>query len=81
MPLVELHGTVSVLSRAADVSVLGTTPNYPAVRKNLRILRGRFLDDDDISDRSRVAVVSPRLYQDLFGGERPHARRPSAPWA
>ncbi len=68
MPLVELHGTVSALSRAADVSVLGTTPNYPAVRKNLRILQGRFLDDDDMTERSKVCVVSRELYQDLFGG-------------
>jgi putative ABC transport system permease protein len=68
-PLVELHGTVSVLSRALDVSVLGTTPNYAAVRKNLRILRGRFLDDDDISERAKVCVVSHTLYQDLFGND------------
>lgn len=66
-PLVELHGTVSVLSRAADVSVLGTTPNYATVRKNLRILRGRFLDEDDVTQRTRVCVVSHPLYQDLFG--------------
>jgi putative ABC transport system permease protein len=71
MPLVELHGTVSALSRAADVSVLGTTPNYPAVRKNLRILRGRFLDDDDMAQRGKVAVVSRELYRDLFGDEDP----------
>ena len=58
MPLVELPGTTAALSRAADVSVLGTTPNYPAVRKNLRILRGRFLDDEDLSQRSRVACSS-----------------------
>ncbi|MEP6767954.1 MAG: ABC transporter permease [Acidobacteriota bacterium] len=68
-PLVELHGTVSVLSRAADVSVLGTTPNYAAVRKNVRILRGRFLDDDDLSGRARVCVVSHSLYRDLFGSD------------
>jgi putative ABC transport system permease protein len=68
-PLVELHGTVSALSRAADVSVLGTTPNYAAVRKNLRILQGRFLDDDDIVQRSKVCVVSHQLYQDLFGNQ------------
>jgi putative ABC transport system permease protein len=66
-PLVELHGTISALSRTAEVSVLGTTPNYPTVRKNLRILRGRFLDDDDLNQRSKVAVVSRELYQDLFG--------------
>jgi len=68
-PLVELHGTVSVQSRAADLSVLGTTPNYGSVRKNLRILRGRFLDDDDIAQRTRVCVVSHTLYRDLFGTE------------
>ena len=68
-PLVELHGTVSVLSRASDVAVLGTTPNYSTVRKNVRILRGRFLDDDDIAQRSKVCVVSSTLYKDLFGGE------------
>ena len=70
-PLVELHGTVSVLSRAADLSVLGTTPNYGTVRKNLRILRGRFLDDDDIAQRTRVCVVSHTLYKDLFGNDDP----------
>jgi putative ABC transport system permease protein len=68
-PLVELRGTVSVLSRALNVSVLGTTPNYPDVRKNLRILRGRFLDDDDIGERAKVCVVSHTLYNDLFGND------------
>jgi putative ABC transport system permease protein len=68
-PLVELHGTVSVLSRASDLSVLGTTPNYGAVRKNLRILQGRFLDDDDIAQRAKVCVVSHLLYRDLFGND------------
>ncbi|HJW13548.1 MAG TPA: ABC transporter permease [Thermoanaerobaculia bacterium] len=68
-PLVELHSTVSVLSRASDLSVLGTTPNYGTVRKNLRILRGRFLDDDDIAQRTRVCVVSHTLYRDLFGND------------
>src|SRR5262249_17569656 len=68
-PLVELHGTVSVLSRALDVAVLGTTPNYASVRKNVRILRGRFLDDDDVEQRAKVCVVSHALYQDLFGND------------
>jgi putative ABC transport system permease protein len=66
-PLVELHGTTPVLSRAATVSILGTTPNYATVRKNLRIRRGRFLDEDDLAQRTRVCVVSQPLYQDIFG--------------
>lgn len=68
-PLVELQGTVSVQSRSANVSVLGTTPNYFSVRKNVSILRGRFLDDDDVSGRSKVCVVSRQLYEELFGRE------------
>src|SRR5262249_8175131 len=68
-PLVELHGTVSVLSRAMDLSVLGTTPNYGTVKKNLRILRGRFIDENDIDERAKVCVVSHQLYQDLFGND------------
>jgi len=68
-PLVELHGTVSVLSHAADLAVLGTTPNYATVRKNLHILRGRFLDEDDIAQRAKVCVVNRPLYQELFGND------------
>ena len=68
-PLVVLHGTVPVQSRSADVSVLGVTPNYATVRKNVRILRGRFLDDDDVTSRARICVVSHALYQDLFGND------------
>src|SRR5215510_9754062 len=68
-PLVELHGTVSVLSKAADVAVLGTTPNYTSVRKNVRILRGRFLDEDDVAQRSKVCVVSAALYRELYGND------------
>src|SRR5437870_2769574 len=70
-PLVELHGTVSVLSHAADLAVLGTTPNYATVRKNLHILRERFLDEDDIAQRAKVCVVNRPLYQELFGNDTP----------
>lgn len=68
-PLVELQGTVAVLSRATSVAVLGTTPNYPAVKKNLTLLRGRFLDEDDVAARSKVCVVSRTLYEELFGAD------------
>jgi len=68
-PLVELQGTVSVLSHAANVAILGTTPNYRTVRKNVSIVRGRFLDEDDLVGRSKVCVVSRQLYEELFGGD------------
>src|SRR5262249_28066267 len=34
-PLLVLHGQTPVLGRTADLVILGTTPNYPDVRKNL----------------------------------------------
>lgn len=68
-PLVELRGRVSVLSHAANVSILGTTPNYPSVRKNVRILRGRFLDEEDVAGHAKVCVVSRTLYEELFGND------------
>jgi putative ABC transport system permease protein len=69
MPLVELHGRVSVLSNAADLAIIGTTPNYTTVRKNVRILRGRFLDEDDLVSRAKVCVVNRPLYEELFGND------------
>jgi putative ABC transport system permease protein len=70
-PLVDFQGTVPVLSHAVNVAVLGTTPNYPQIRKNVRILAGRFLDEDDIASRAKVCVVSRTLYEELFGNEPP----------
>jgi len=66
-PLVTLQGRVSTLSRATTLNVLGTTPNYPVIRRNVRIVQGRFLDDDDMLQRARVCVVNKPLYDQLFG--------------
>ena len=68
-PLVILHGQVAVQARSVSLTVLGTTANYPLVRKNVRILRGRFLDDDDVSEQAKVCVVSRHLYDQLWPGD------------
>jgi putative ABC transport system permease protein len=68
-PLAILHGSVTVSSRTKNLTVLGTTANYPAVRKNLRMLSGRFLDEDDVADLSKVCVVNRSLYEKLFVGD------------
>ena len=41
---------------SAGGSVIGTEPNYPAVR-TLPMAAGRFLDDGDLQNRSRVLVL------------------------
>jgi putative ABC transport system permease protein len=43
--------------------------NYPAVRRNTRILKGRFLDEDDVLERARVCLVVRDLYRRLFGNQ------------
>ncbi len=65
-PLVQLQGSVPVEARSVTVAVLGTSPSYIAVRRNVHMLRGRFLDDDDIAQRAKVCVVSKDLYEKLF---------------
>ncbi len=64
-----LRGTVTVQSQAQTLTILGVMANYPAVRKNTRILRGRFIDEDDALERARVCVVNRDLYSRLFGNQ------------
>jgi putative ABC transport system permease protein len=65
-PLVEMKGSVAVEARAVNIAVLGTTPSYIDVRRNVKLIRGRFLDADDLAGRARVCVVSKSLYEKLF---------------
>jgi putative ABC transport system permease protein len=67
-PLLILHGQTAGPAKTLDVTVLGTSANYPDVRKNLRILRGRFLDEDDERTRAKVCVVNRHLYEEMFPG-------------
>jgi putative ABC transport system permease protein len=55
-----------VRGRVRNLTILGTTENYPQVRKNLRILKGRFLDADDLEQRAKVCVVNRALYEELY---------------
>jgi putative ABC transport system permease protein len=68
-PLLILHGQTPALARMVNLTVLGTTANYPRVRKNLRVLRGRFLDEDDVRTRAKVCVVNRHLYEELFAND------------
>jgi putative ABC transport system permease protein len=70
-PLVILHGQIGVQGRDTDLTILGTSANYPEVRKNLRLLQGRFLDDDDVLGQAKVCVVNRHLYEELWGTEDP----------
>lgn len=64
-----LRGNVTVQSQSKTLTVIGVMANYGTVRRNMRILRGRAIDEDDVAQRSRVAVVNRDLYERLFGSD------------
>ena len=55
---------------ALRTKVLGTTPEFPSV-KRFRIRTGRFFGDDESRLMQRVAVLGARAQETLFPGESP----------
>ena len=50
--------------------IIGTTPDYPAIR-NFKISKGRFFTDEENISSSRVAVVGKKMIDNLFNGNSP----------
>jgi putative ABC transport system permease protein len=57
--------TVSVGSAERSVTIVGVTEGYQEIR-NLLILKGRFLDGEDIASRSRVCLITPQFANFAF---------------
>ena len=53
-----------------DVSVIGTTPDFPSVR-DVPLADGRFFNEDEVSRAAKVAVLGAGLAEDLFGDADP----------
>jgi putative ABC transport system permease protein len=68
-PLVLSFPTVVLEGISRVVSLIGTTPEYQPVR-NIEVLRGRFLNENDLRFRNKVCLVtelfSKRLERDPF---------------
>ena len=54
--------------REEDIKVIGSDEHYPPVR-NLVLLSGRFLDWSDVSLRQKVALLTEKLAQRLYGSQ------------
>ncbi|MBS1815036.1 MAG: ABC transporter permease [Acidobacteria bacterium] len=66
-PMAEYHDSIGIGSGVTqDVMLLGVSPQYKDVR-NLAILAGRFFDDQDASQHTKVAIVVEPLAKQLFG--------------
>ncbi len=66
-PTVALGDRISVgAGKQSDILVLGVDPEYLRVR-NLKVLAGRFFDNEDSAGRNKVAVITEKLAQKLYG--------------
>jgi putative ABC transport system permease protein len=66
-PMIELHDRITVPGgRERDVQVLGVAAEYLWVR-NLQVLTGRFLEDNDSQTRGKVAVITQNLANTMYG--------------
>ena len=66
-PTITLNDRISVGGgRQSDILVMGVSPEYMRVR-NLRVLSGRFFDQEDTSGRNKVGVITDKLAIKLYG--------------
>jgi len=66
-PMLEMHDRISFgQGKVKDVLVLGVSPEYRLVR-NLKVLSGRFFDDQDENTHTKVAVVTEAFAREMFG--------------
>jgi putative ABC transport system permease protein len=53
-----------------DVTVLGSTADFPSVR-DMDVADGRYFNDTDVSRKQKVAVLGSTLATELFGSANP----------
>jgi putative ABC transport system permease protein len=70
VPYVFGPATAVYESDTYDTTVIGSTPGV-ADSFSLTVQEGRFFDDSDVSDHARVAVIGPKIADELFGAQDP----------
>ena len=66
-PMLEFHDRIPVESgKVKEAMLLGVSPQYKQVR-NLKVVAGRFFDDQDDLTHAKVAVMVESLAQELYG--------------
>src|SRR5215471_18574612 len=66
-PIIELHQRITVPGgKERDILVLGVSAEYYWVR-NLETLTGRFLEENDVQTRGKVAVITQTLANTMYG--------------
>ena len=63
-PLIHGYPTITLEGVTRRVSLIGTTPSYLPVR-NLKVVKGNFIDENDERFRNKVCVITELLAQRL----------------
>jgi putative ABC transport system permease protein len=53
-----------------DIAIQGTTPGFPAVR-DMEMATGRYFNQKEVDQKTKVAVLGSSLAEELFAGENP----------
>ncbi|MTJ55551.1 FtsX-like permease family protein [Anabaena sp. UHCC 0253] len=69
-PEINTRTTITYRNKNSSSSIIGTTPNYLAVR-SVEIEKGRFFNELDIKRSLPVVVLGPELARKLFGNQSP----------
>ena len=69
-PIVQSSETLVAGSSNWTSTVVGTTPSWATVRDR-SVTQGRFLDRQDVTDHTAVAVLGATTASELFSGEDP----------
>lgn len=62
--------SVSYKNKSASFDLRGTHPDHLYLEKTI-LLEGRFLNDDDVAQRRKVAVIGPDVKKTIFGDQPP----------
>ena len=66
-PMLEFHDSIPVGNgQVKEAMLLGVSPQYRQVR-NLKVVAGRFFDDQDESTHAKVAVIIEDMAQEMYG--------------
>lgn len=66
---------VTASGKNTNTQIMGTTPDYLAVR-NVTVASGAFFTESQLSSRAKVAILGPTTAEDLFGeGAMPVGQR------
>jgi putative ABC transport system permease protein len=69
-PVADAGRTLKVGGITQTFTILGTTPEYKDTKK-FNLVAGRFIDQEDLDNHRRVAVIGANVVSDLYFGEWP----------